>query len=76
MFGFLALVWLAQLANFADHYALSRDYGVVSGDIGTLPNILTAPFLHWNWAHIESNWDRCSSSDSSPPTGGWSASSG
>ncbi|GHD56644.1 hypothetical protein GCM10010317_043230 [Streptomyces mirabilis] len=55
MFGFLALVWLAQLANFADHYALSRDYGVVSGDIGTLPNILTAPFLHWNWAHIESN---------------------
>ncbi|MCZ1000325.1 rhomboid family intramembrane serine protease [Streptomyces mirabilis] len=55
MFGFLALVWLAQLANFADHYALSRDYGVVSGDVGTLPNILTAPFLHWNWAHIESN---------------------
>ncbi|QIY71662.1 rhomboid family intramembrane serine protease [Streptomyces sp. RLB1-33] len=55
MFGFLALLWLAQLANFADHYALSRDYGVVSGDIGTLPDILTAPFLHWNWAHIESN---------------------
>ncbi|MFD9392214.1 rhomboid family intramembrane serine protease [Streptomyces sp. NPDC060000] len=53
--GLLAVVWLVQLANFADEYALSRDYGVVSGDLGTLPHILTAPFLHWNWAHIESN---------------------
>ncbi|GKQ36181.1 rhomboid family intramembrane serine protease [Streptomyces sp. A012304] len=55
MFGVVAFVWLVQLANFADDYALSRDYGVVSGDSGTLPHILTAPFLHWNWAHIESN---------------------
>ncbi|MFF3450157.1 rhomboid family intramembrane serine protease [Streptomyces sp. NPDC002667] len=55
MFGFVAIVWLVQLANFADHYALSRDYGVVSGDVTTLPDIVTAPFLHWSWAHIESN---------------------
>ncbi|MER5470578.1 rhomboid family intramembrane serine protease [Streptomyces sp. NPDC002685] len=55
MFGFLVMVWLVQLANYADHYALSRDYGVVSGDFGTLPDILSAPFLHWSWAHIESN---------------------
>ncbi|WRZ89838.1 rhomboid family intramembrane serine protease [Streptomyces sp. NBC_01007] len=55
MFGFLVIVWLVQLANYADHYALSRDYGVVSGDFGTLPDILSAPFLHWSWAHIESN---------------------
>ncbi|WP_416976300.1 rhomboid family intramembrane serine protease [Streptomyces sp. T028] len=55
MFGFLALVWLTQLANFADDYAPAREYGVVSGDLGTLPHILTAPFLHWSWAHIESN---------------------
>ncbi|WP_406839399.1 rhomboid family intramembrane serine protease [Streptomyces sp. AHU1] len=55
MFGFLAVVWLVQLANYADHYALSRDYGVVSGDVTTLPDVLTAPFLHWSWAHIESN---------------------
>lgn len=55
MFGFVAFVWLVQLANFASRYDLSRDYGVVSGDAGTLPHILTAPFLHWNWAHIESN---------------------
>ncbi|MEU1178104.1 rhomboid family intramembrane serine protease [Streptomyces sp. NPDC005820] len=55
MFGFLALVWLVQLANFADDYAPAREYGVVSGDLGTLPHLLTAPFLHWSWAHIESN---------------------
>jgi membrane associated rhomboid family serine protease len=55
MFGFLAVVWLVQLANWGDHYAFSRDYGVVSGDVGRLPDILTAPFLHWSWAHIESN---------------------
>ncbi|WP_269858918.1 rhomboid family intramembrane serine protease [Streptomyces sp. RPT161] len=55
MFGFLALVWLLQLANWADHYGLSREYGVVSGDVGRLPDILVAPFLHWSWAHIEGN---------------------
>ncbi|MEV6014503.1 rhomboid family intramembrane serine protease [Streptomyces sp. NPDC051997] len=55
MFGFVAIVWLVHLANFADHYVLSRDYGVVSGDVTTLPDIVTAPFLHWSWAHIESN---------------------
>ncbi|MGX4689824.1 rhomboid family intramembrane serine protease [Streptomyces sp. JNUCC 63] len=55
MFGFLVVVWLVQLANYAGSYALSRDYGVMSGDFGTLPGILTAPFLHWSWAHIESN---------------------
>ncbi|MEV5784478.1 rhomboid family intramembrane serine protease [Streptomyces sp. NPDC052287] len=55
MFGFLAIVWLVQLANSADHYALSRDYGVVPGDLGTLPDVISAPFLHWSWAHIESN---------------------
>ncbi|MGY4921035.1 rhomboid family intramembrane serine protease [Streptomyces sp. 900105755] len=55
MFGLLAVVWLVQLANYSDHYALSRDYAVVSGDVGTLPDILVAPLLHWSWAHIESN---------------------
>ncbi|MFD5634346.1 rhomboid family intramembrane serine protease [Streptomyces sp. NPDC127077] len=55
MFAFLAVVWLLQLANYADDYAFSRDYGVVSGDVASLPDILSAPFLHWSWAHIESN---------------------
>lgn len=55
MFGFMVAVWLVQLANYSDHYAFSRDYAVVSGDAGRLPDIFTAPFLHWSWAHIEAN---------------------
>jgi membrane associated rhomboid family serine protease len=55
MFGFLLVVWLVQLINYADNYSLSRGYGVMSGDMGTLPDIVFAPFLHWSWAHIESN---------------------
>ncbi|MFI2434319.1 rhomboid family intramembrane serine protease [Streptomyces sp. NPDC018693] len=55
MFGLLAVVWIVQLVNFADDYDLSRDYGVESGEVRTLPGILTAPLLHWSWAHIESN---------------------
>lgn len=55
MFAFLALIWLVQLANFAQDYGLARDYGVTSGDVETLPHVLSAPFLHWSWAHIESN---------------------
>ncbi|MFJ8268837.1 rhomboid family intramembrane serine protease [Streptomyces sp. NPDC094154] len=55
MFAFLVGIWLVQLANYTGGYALSRQFGVSSGDFGTLPDILTAPFLHWSWAHIESN---------------------
>jgi membrane associated rhomboid family serine protease len=55
MFAFVAFVWLVQLANVAGEYDLSRDYGVVSREPGALPHVLSAPFLHWNWAHIESN---------------------
>ncbi|MFI5964484.1 rhomboid family intramembrane serine protease [Streptomyces asoensis] len=55
VFALLAVVWLVQLADFADGYALARDFGVVPGDPATLPHLLTAPLLHWNWAHIESN---------------------
>ncbi|MEU4210396.1 rhomboid family intramembrane serine protease [Streptomyces sp. NPDC026206] len=55
MFGFLAVIWALQLANWGSDLRLVRDYAVVAGDIGRLPEILTAPFLHLSWAHIESN---------------------
>jgi membrane associated rhomboid family serine protease len=55
MVGFLAIVWGIQCLNWADDYALSRDYGLLSGDLGRLPDVFAAPLLHWNWAHIESN---------------------
>ncbi|MDI5971165.1 rhomboid family intramembrane serine protease [Streptomyces sp. SL13] len=55
MFGFLAVVWVIQIVNWADHYALSQEYGVIGHRPGRLADIFTSPFLHWSWAHIESN---------------------
>jgi membrane associated rhomboid family serine protease len=55
MVAFLALLWLIQLINFAYGYRLSDTYGIIPHDVHALPYILTAPFLHVSWTHIESN---------------------
>jgi membrane associated rhomboid family serine protease len=55
MVGFLALIWLIQIVNWADHYQLTFSYGIRPRDPGSLPDILSAPFLHFSWAHIEGN---------------------
>ncbi|MGB6453786.1 MAG: rhomboid family intramembrane serine protease [Streptosporangiaceae bacterium] len=55
MVGFLAILWIIQLINVADHYQLTYDYGIRPRDAGSLPDILSAPFLHVSWTHIESN---------------------
>jgi membrane associated rhomboid family serine protease len=55
MVGFLAILWIIQLVNAADHYQLTIDYGIRPHDVRSLPYILTAPFLHVSWTHIESN---------------------
>jgi membrane associated rhomboid family serine protease len=54
MVGFLVILWIIQLANFADGYHLDA-YGIRPRDLASLPYILTAPFLHVSWTHIESN---------------------
>jgi membrane associated rhomboid family serine protease len=55
MVGFIALIWVIQIVNWADHYGLDISYGIKPRDPGRLPDILTAPFLHVSWAHIEGN---------------------
>jgi membrane associated rhomboid family serine protease len=55
MTGVLVVIWAVQLANFADGYQLVNTYGIRPRDLGSLPDILTAPFLHFSWAHIEGN---------------------
>jgi membrane associated rhomboid family serine protease len=55
MVGVLAVIWALQIANYADSYLLSQSYGIVPRNIGHLPYILTAPFLHASWSHIEGN---------------------
>jgi membrane associated rhomboid family serine protease len=55
MVGFLAILWIVQIANAADHYQITFGYGIRPHDLGRLPEIFTAPFLHFNWAHLEGN---------------------
>jgi membrane associated rhomboid family serine protease len=55
MVGFLAILWIVQIANWADHYQLTAEYGIIPHNVSRLPEIFTAPFLHFNWAHIEGN---------------------
>jgi len=55
MTGILVVIWAIQLANVADSYYLTQAYGIRPRDLGSLPYILTAPFLHFSWTHIEGN---------------------
>ncbi len=55
MAGVLALLWVIQVVNWADGYHLDFSYGIRPRDLGSLPDIVTAPFLHMSWAHIEGN---------------------
>jgi membrane associated rhomboid family serine protease len=55
MVSVLAIIWIIQIINWADHYHLAFDYGIKARDVGSLPEILSAPFLHFSWSHIEGN---------------------
>jgi membrane associated rhomboid family serine protease len=55
MVGVLAVLWLIQIVNWADGYRLTFDYGIKGRDVASLPDIITAPFLHFSWSHIEGN---------------------
>ncbi len=55
MAGFLAILWIIQLVNVTDHYQLTIDYGIRPRQASSLAYILTSPFLHVSWTHIESN---------------------
>src|ERR1700750_2980028 len=55
MVGFIALIWILQIINWAGHYWLDVSYGILPRDIGRVPLIFTAPFLHFSWDHIEGN---------------------
>jgi membrane associated rhomboid family serine protease len=55
MAAFLALIWILQVVNWADHYQLDQEYGILPRNVGRLGDIFSAPFLHASWAHIEGN---------------------
>src|ERR1700733_11724302 len=55
MVGFLALLWVIQLINVADSYRLGTEFGIRPRSVSSLPDVLTAPFIHLSWTHIEGN---------------------
>jgi membrane associated rhomboid family serine protease len=55
MVGFCALIWLLQVVNWADGYRLDASYGIWPHNVGRIGDIVTAPFLHISWQHIEGN---------------------
>jgi membrane associated rhomboid family serine protease len=55
MGAFIALIWVLQVLNWADGSRLDTQFGILPHNVGRLPEIFTAPFLHFNWDHIEGN---------------------
>lgn len=55
MISFLALLWVIQVANWADGYRLDPGFGILPHHLSHLGDIFTAPFLHASWQHIEGN---------------------
>ncbi len=55
MVCFLVILWVVQIVNSVDHYQLTASYGIRPRSPGSLPDILTAPFLHFSWEHLEGN---------------------
>ena len=55
MVGFIVVIWILQVVNWADGYRLDVSYGILPHDVARLPEIFTAPFLHFSWDHIEGN---------------------
>src|ERR1700722_3952482 len=55
MGAFIAVIWVLQVANWADGYRLDMQFGILPDHVSRLPEIFTAPFLHFSWQHIEGN---------------------
>src|SRR5580693_4083780 len=55
MGAFLAVLWVLQVVNWADGYRLDTELGILPEHFSRLPQIFTAPFLHFSWQHIEGN---------------------
>ena len=52
--GLLALMWVLEIIDSASFHALDQ-LGIIARNIGSLPHILTAPWLHFGFPHLISN---------------------
>ena len=50
----IAIMWIAEVVDVAAGHSLD-EYGIHPRDVGGLPEIVSAPFLHAGFAHLLSN---------------------
>ncbi|MGH3762352.1 rhomboid family intramembrane serine protease [Actinophytocola sp.] len=55
MLAILALLWIVELVNAATGRDLGQAGGIRPRDVGSLIDVVTAPFLHGNVAHLAGN---------------------
>lgn len=55
MAAFIAVIWILQIFNWTVGYRLDSEFGVLPHHVSRLPEIFTAPFLHFSWQHLEGN---------------------
>jgi membrane associated rhomboid family serine protease len=55
LIGIVGVMWLVEIINSIDHYALDTDGGIHARDLGRIWEIFTAPFLHASWGHLIAN---------------------
>ncbi|GAT70844.1 rhomboid family protein [Planomonospora sphaerica] len=55
MVGFLALIWALHIPNALSGYRLAYEHGREARELSSLPDIASAPFLHWDWGHLQGN---------------------
>ena len=53
--GIVAVMWIIEVVNVLDHYALDKDGGIVPRDVDRVWAIFTSPFLHASWPHLIDN---------------------
>ncbi|HEX3975410.1 MAG TPA: rhomboid family intramembrane serine protease [Solirubrobacteraceae bacterium] len=51
----VAIMWIIEVVNSLDSYALDRDGGLIPRDVDRVWAIFTSPFLHASWQHLIDN---------------------
>ena len=52
--GLLAFMWVLEIIDSASFHALDQ-FGIVARQLGSIPHVLTAPWLHFGYPHLISN---------------------
>jgi membrane associated rhomboid family serine protease len=55
LLAIVAVMWIVEVINSLDHYALDNDASLIPRDFGRIWAIFTSPFLHVSWQHLIDN---------------------